>query len=71
MVLQEEFHIGMDDPAIIAVDGDIDSAATQSAIAELIAKIDANSTFSSTFGRIPCRTRISAILDPLRHDPLR
>jgi RND superfamily putative drug exporter len=70
MVLQEEFHIGMDDPAIIAVDGDIDSAATQSAIAELIAKIDANSTFSSTFVEYHADKDLAIIYANLSGDPL-
>ena len=48
MVLQEEFHIGMDAPAIIAVDGDINAETTQSAIAKLIALISANDNFGST-----------------------
>ncbi|MEL7563138.1 MMPL family transporter [Dehalogenimonas sp. 4OHTPN] len=46
MVLVEEFHIGMDAPAIIAVDGDIDAAATQAAIARLLEDIESNSAFS-------------------------
>jgi putative drug exporter of the RND superfamily len=48
MVLVNDFHIGMDDPARIVVDGDIDSAATQAAIAKLVASIGADDNFSST-----------------------
>jgi len=48
MVLQETFHIGMDDPAVIAVDGDIDASATQTTIARLLASIANDDTFAST-----------------------
>ncbi len=37
MVLQQEFHMGVDAPAIIVIDGDIKSTATQSAIDSLVA----------------------------------
>ncbi|XUW99583.1 MAG: MMPL family transporter [Dehalogenimonas sp.] len=48
MVLVNDFHIGMDDPAKIVVDGDINAAATQDAINKLVAKIGTDSNFSST-----------------------
>jgi RND superfamily putative drug exporter len=47
MVLQEEFHIGMDAPAIIAVDGDIDVEATQAAITKLVERLGADAAFST------------------------
>ncbi|APV44689.1 putative drug exporter of the RND superfamily [Dehalogenimonas formicexedens] len=47
MVLQADFHVGMDDPARIVVDGDIDSSATQAAIAKLLASIGSDDSFSS------------------------
>ncbi|PPD58547.1 MMPL family transporter [Dehalogenimonas etheniformans] len=48
MVLVNDFHIGMDDPAKIVVDGDINAAATQDAINKLVARIGTDSNFSST-----------------------
>jgi RND superfamily putative drug exporter len=45
LVLQEEFHVGMDTPAIIVVDGDISSAETMAGIASLQAGLEADSAF--------------------------
>ena len=46
--LQQDFHIGVDTPAVIAVDGDINAAATQSAINKLLSEIGTDKTFTST-----------------------
>ncbi len=48
-VLQEEFHIGMDTPTIIVVDGDITSQKTQAGIAGLQASLDADPAFAASY----------------------
>ncbi len=48
MVLVNDFHIGIDDPAKIVVDGEINAAATQTAIQNLVAEIGTDANFSST-----------------------
>ena len=48
MVLQSDFHIGLDDPAIIVLDGDITSPATESGIDALTAALSADATYSGT-----------------------
>jgi RND superfamily putative drug exporter len=45
MVLQQEFHIGMDEPAIIVIDGDIATAGAQTGIASLQAALDSDPAF--------------------------
>jgi RND superfamily putative drug exporter len=47
-VLQRDFHIGLDAPAIIVVDGDVNSAETQAAIASLQETISGDPVFAST-----------------------
>jgi putative drug exporter of the RND superfamily len=48
IVLQQEFHLGMDSPAVIIIDGDINSVVTQSAIAALQTRIAGDSAFTGT-----------------------
>lgn len=48
MVLQEEFHIGQDDPVIIVIDGDIDSSSVQAATTALSNLIVQNDAFVGT-----------------------
>ncbi len=45
MILQKEFHLGFDQPAIIVVDGKATSPAVQADVAALQAKIGADPTF--------------------------
>jgi RND superfamily putative drug exporter len=47
-VLQSDFHIGLDSPAMIVVDGDVTSPETQAAIAGLQEKLTADATFASS-----------------------
>lgn len=46
LVLQEEFHMGMDTPAIIVIDGDVNSAETQAGITQLQASLEAEPAFA-------------------------
>jgi putative drug exporter of the RND superfamily len=48
LVLQKEFQVGMDAPAVIVVDGDIQSARTQEGIAQLQTTIKTNPAFVAT-----------------------
>jgi RND superfamily putative drug exporter len=48
-VLQEEFHIGLDLPAIIVIDGDVAAAETQAGIAELQALLASDPSFSTSY----------------------
>jgi RND superfamily putative drug exporter len=48
-VLQEEFHIGMDTPTIIVIDGDITSEKTQAGIANLQASLKDDPAFATSF----------------------
>jgi RND superfamily putative drug exporter len=49
LILQEEFHIGMDTPTIIVIDGDITSADTQVGIDRLQILIEADSAFAGSY----------------------
>ncbi len=46
-VLQRDFHVGLDAPVTIVVDGDVAAPATQSAMAGLQAKLSADPVFAS------------------------
>ncbi|HEX7475691.1 MAG TPA: MMPL family transporter, partial [Dehalococcoidales bacterium] len=46
--LQQNFHLGMDSPAFVVIDGDTNNPATQSAIALLQQKINADPTFAGS-----------------------
>lgn len=48
-VLQEEFHVGMDTPAIIVIDGDITSGETMAGIGALQASLEADPAFAASF----------------------
>ena len=48
LVLQRDFHIGMDQPTVIVIDGDIGSAATQSGIAGLQAALANDPAFAGS-----------------------
>jgi RND superfamily putative drug exporter len=48
-VLQEEFHIGMDTPAIIVINGDVTSGETLSKIARLQSSLEADPAFAASF----------------------
>jgi RND superfamily putative drug exporter len=48
MVLQQEFHIGMDEPAIIVIDGDITTPKAQASIASLQASLDKDTSFAGS-----------------------
>lgn len=48
LVLQQEFHIGMDTPAIIVIDGDVDSEATTNGISRLQASLETNPAFAGS-----------------------
>jgi len=47
-VLQEEFHIGMDTPAIIVIDGDVASGKTRAGIAKLQASLENDPAFAAS-----------------------
>jgi RND superfamily putative drug exporter len=47
MVLQRDFHIGLDTPTMVVVDGNINDPATQTAIAALQQKLANDATFAS------------------------
>lgn len=49
LVLQEEFHIGLDSPAVIVIDGDISAPATQAGIAALMESLNADPGFAGSF----------------------
>ena len=48
LVLQQEFHIGMDEPAIIVIDGDITTAGAQAGIARLQAALANDAAFAGS-----------------------
>ena len=48
-VLQEEFHIGMDTPAIIVIDGDVASEEGMAGIASLQSSLEADPAFAASF----------------------
>ena len=48
-VLQEEFHIGMDTPTIIVIDGDITSADVRAGIAGLQSSLETDPAFAASF----------------------
>ncbi len=49
LVLQEDFHVGMDTPAIIVIDGDITSEETTAGIAALQSSLEADPAFAASF----------------------
>jgi RND superfamily putative drug exporter len=49
LVLQEEFHIGMNTPTIIVIDGDVIAAETQAGISRLQTLLEADSAFAGSY----------------------
>jgi RND superfamily putative drug exporter len=45
-VLQQEFHLGLDAPAIVVIDGDINNSATRSAMTALQDKAASDAAFT-------------------------
>ena len=48
-VLQEEFHIGMDTPTVIVIDGDVTSPGVQAGIADLQSRLETSPAFAASF----------------------
>jgi RND superfamily putative drug exporter len=48
MVLQRDFHMGLDSPTMVVIDGDVTTPQTQAAIAGLQQKINNDAIFAST-----------------------
>ena len=48
LVLQEEFHLGMDTPTIIVIDGDVNSEKTQEGISQLQSSLEVDPAFSGS-----------------------
>ncbi|MGI2336004.1 MAG: MMPL family transporter [Dehalogenimonas sp.] len=69
MVLQSHFHMGMDDPAIIVIDGDIENAATQSGIAKLTTALGADATYSGTAVQSYPEKNLAVIYAVMAGDP--
>ncbi len=49
LVLQKEFHIGMDTPATIVIDGDINAAPTQAGISNLQKTLTTDAAFAASY----------------------
>ncbi len=47
LLLQKDFHIGLDTPAVVVIDGDINSAETQEGIARLQSSIGTDAAFAA------------------------
>jgi RND superfamily putative drug exporter len=62
MVLQRDFHTGLDSPTMIVVDGDINSPQTQTAISGLQEKLNNDSVFSSVMV-VPAPDANLAVID--------
>lgn len=70
IVLQQEFHLGMDAPAAVVIDGDINNVNTQSAIASLQAKIAADPAFNgSNLASYPTKN-LAVVYAGISGDPL-
>jgi len=48
-VLQEEFHIGMDSPTVIVIDGDVNAAGVQAGIDSLQSSLETSPAFAASF----------------------
>jgi putative drug exporter of the RND superfamily len=66
-----EFHLGMDSPAIVVIDGDSRSAAAQTAIAGLQEKIATNPAFSGSQVASYPDKNLTVIYAGLQGDPLK
>ena len=49
MMLQKEFHVGLDTPATIVIDGDVNSAEVQAGIANLQTALAGDSAFAASY----------------------
>jgi putative drug exporter of the RND superfamily len=70
LVLQKEFHIGMDVPAVIVIDGDIASEKTQSAVTALQADIKNNPAFTHSMVVSHPEKNLAVIYAGISGDPL-
>jgi putative drug exporter of the RND superfamily len=70
LFLQKEFHLGMDAPAVVVIDGSVNSPFTQTAIAGLQEQIASNSVFTgSTLVAYPEKD-LTVVYAGLSGDPL-
>lgn len=69
LVLQSDFHMGMDDPAIIVLDGDIENPATKSGISSLTASLESDPTYNSTAVQTYPEQNLAVIYAVMAGDP--
>jgi RND superfamily putative drug exporter len=70
LVLQKEFHLGMDSPAVVVVDGDANSSSVKDAVATLQNKIASNSTFSGSHVATLADKNLTVVYAVMGGDPL-
>ncbi len=75
LVLQQEFHLGMDSPALVVIPGDVDSSGMQIALAALQARVSEDASFTpSVVSAYPEKNlmvvRIGMAGDPLSKDAM-
>jgi len=70
LVLQNEFHIGLDSPAVILVDGDINNETVQTGITTLQAKIATNPVFATSIVVPYADKNMAIIYAQLSGDPM-
>jgi RND superfamily putative drug exporter len=68
--LVKEFHLGMDSPAIVVIDGDVDTPAVQAAIARLQETIATDKTFSGTTVAAYPEKNLAVVYAGIAGDPL-
>jgi RND superfamily putative drug exporter len=70
LVLQKEFHLGFDAPAVVVVDGDVGSASVRTGIAGLQSRIAADSVFSGSVVAPHADKDLTVIYAGIAGDPL-
>jgi RND superfamily putative drug exporter len=70
LVLQEEFHIGLDSPAMIIIDGDIGAPETQEGIAALQTSLNADPVFAGTFAELHPEKDLAIVYAALSGDSM-
>jgi RND superfamily putative drug exporter len=70
MVLQKEFHLGLDAPAVVVINGDVNSPATQTAVADLKEAVASNTAFTAATVTPHPEKNLAIVRVGLAGDPL-
>ena len=69
-VLQKEFHLGFNAPAVVVIDGDADSSSTQAGIASLQSSIESDTAFSGATVALYPDKNLTVVYAAIAGDPM-